>query len=129
MDLRTIVTFIITDASVGTREGMDAVITAVRERQRINRANSTAIARATLSVGDKVSVHGISPKYLNGVEGKITSFNKTRSRATIEVTDAKGDSRVGTIQYGIPVQCFTVLNAVSGVHLEHDSSVLDFLEA
>ena len=132
MNLKDVVTFIITDASVGNRDGVNAVITAIRERQKLNNANQTALAKATLRIGDTISVSGISPKYLNGMQGKIKSFNQTRSRADIEITDNRGDRRVavGAIKHGYPIQCLTVINAMAGIHeIDHDSSVLDFLDA
>ena len=126
MNLRDVVTFIVTDASVDTT-GLNSLITAIKERQRINRANTKAIAKATLNLGDTVSISGIRPKYLNGVIGKIKSFSPQRSHANIEVINTQGDHRVGASQYGIPIQCLTVVNAVAGVH-PIDSTVLDFLE-
>lgn len=130
MNLRDVVTFIITDPSVDTN-GLNAVITAIKERQRSNRALGTAIAKATLNLGDTVSIGGIRPKYLNGVIGTIKSFSPTRSHANITVVNTQGDSRVGASQYGIPVQCLTVVTpAVAPSALgENDTSVLDFLEA
>ena len=58
MNLRDVVTFIVTDASVDTT-GLNSLITAIKERQRINRANTKAIAKATLNLGDTVSISGI----------------------------------------------------------------------
>lgn len=130
MNLKDVVTFIITDSSVNTDETLNALWTAVRERQRLNRANSTAIAKATLRIGDVVSVSGISPKYLNGMTGRIVAFNKTRSRADIEIVDNRNDYRVakGARKHGYPVQCLTVVSStVPSALVEGDTSVMDFL--
>lgn len=43
----------------------------LRERQKTLRSIAAATAAATIKVGDKVRLRGISPKYLNGATGTV----------------------------------------------------------
>jgi hypothetical protein len=108
MDIKDVIKFIITDASVSD-SGMSAIITAVRERQKINRSQSRAIALATIRVGMTVRLSGLTPKYWDGTEGTVVSFNKTRTRATIKITKSSNQFKIkeGTTQQGFPISTLT----------------------
>lgn|SRR5574343_898987 len=131
MNLREVVSFIITDASV-KNDGMSAIITAIKERQKINRAGEKALAQATLRVGMAVRLGGLTPKYWNGTEGVITGFNKTRTRANIRITKSS-DFRIkeGSVRDGFPLTTLTPteVTAYSSITNEDANALLDFLEA
>lgn len=127
MNLKDVVTFIITDDSVDNA-GLDALIVALRERQKINKAT----ARYTLSTGMTVRIGNIKPKYYTGVVGVITGFNKTRTRANIKVTSTNGYNDkvfVGQVVNGFPVSSLTeIAVAPKSVITEEDEGVLyDFM--
>lgn len=132
MNLRDVVSFIITDASVSSDDGMNAIITAIRERQKINRAGERAVAQATLKVGMSVRLEGLRPKYWNGTEGTITGFNQTRTRANIRVTKSS-DFRIreGMVQTGFPLTTLTPIGAVanSSITDEDADALMDFMGA
>lgn len=130
MNLKDVVTFIVTDRSVDTA-GLNAIISAIKDRQRMNRATQSAVAKATLSVGMTVSISGIRPKYYNGAKGTIVAFNKTRTRADIRITDTNGAYQlsVGQVAHGFPITTLTVVEtAPKSVLTEADGDVLrDFM--
>ena len=128
MNLRDVVTFIITDSSV-THDGLNAVITAIRERQKINRASERAVAQATLRVGMKVRLEGLTPKFQNGTEGVITSFNNTRTRASIRITKSSNIFKVkeGFIRDGFPLTTLIPTEKTATVTDTETSDLIDFL--
>jgi hypothetical protein len=130
MNLKDVVTFIITDSSVKD-SGMDAVITAIRERQKINRQTQKVVAQAVLHIGTNVTVKDIRPKFLTGMKGTIVAFNNTRSRADIRITDNLGNRKipVGTIKHGFPITCLDeIYTAPKSVITDEDEGVLyDFM--
>ena len=128
MNLRDVVTFIVTDSSV-TNDGIDAVITAIRERQKINRASERAVAQATLRVGMKVRLEGLTPKFWNGTEGVITSFNQTHTRATIRVTKSSHAFKIieGSTQSGFPLTTLIPTEETANVTDAETTALMDFI--
>jgi hypothetical protein len=128
MNLNDVVTFIITDASVGNTAGMNSIITAIRERQKLNRANATAVAKVTFQKGTKVKIKDITPKYWVGMTAEIVGFNSKKTVAKLRITDNCGVFRVavGQERDGFPLSC---LAAITPVAPEYDTTVLDFLDA
>lgn len=131
MNLKDVVEFIISDASVNDT-GMSAIITAVRERQKINRSVERAVAQATLRVGMEVRLSGLTPKYWNGTEGVITGFNKTRTRANIKVTKASDPFRirVGEVRNGFPLTTLTAIGtapATSAITDADADALIEFM--
>lgn len=130
MNINDVVTFILSDDSTRTPEGINAVVRAINERQKLNRALKTAVAKSTLSVGMTATISGISPKYLNGMKGTLKNFNKTRSRVDVVITDNQHDYRksIGQTVHGIPVQCLTPVVTATPVAVPHSNALVDFME-
>jgi preprotein translocase subunit YajC len=57
--------------AITNREDLDRVFQAAREREKQLRAQHTLEVAASLQVGDRVRTHGLSPQYLNGLEGAV----------------------------------------------------------
>jgi hypothetical protein len=55
------------------KDQLDIVATALRAREKYVREAAARQALATLQVGQKVTLKGLSPKYLNGLTGTITA--------------------------------------------------------
>lgn len=131
MNLKDVVNFIITDASVNDG-GMDAIITAVRERQKLKRAVERTVAQATLREGMAVELSGLRPKYWNGTKGVITGFNKTRTRANIRVTESSDVFRikVGEVRNGFPLTTLTAIGtapATSAITDADADALIEFM--
>lgn len=128
MNLRDVVSFIITDSSL-THEGMDAVITAVRERQKLNRSTEKVLAQATLRVGMKVRLDGLRPKFWNGSEGVIVSFNNTHSRANLRITKSSHPFKIkeGQVRNGFPLTTLTPTDATATVSETETNALIDFV--
>jgi hypothetical protein len=56
------------------REDLDRVYQAACEREKQLRAQHTLEVAASLQIGDRVRTHGLSPQYLNGLEGAVDSL-------------------------------------------------------
>ena len=68
--LPDVIGFIVSEATDGE---LDRITDAIRQRQRALRA----LRAATVSVGAQVRIRGLSPKYLNGLEGVVESITKS----------------------------------------------------
>ncbi len=65
-------TEILTRIANGALDGhIDAAFDVLRTRQRTLRDLQASINKASLSIGDKVILEGLSPKYLNGLTGTV----------------------------------------------------------
>ena len=124
MNTKDIVSYIIMN-NLSTDE-LNSLVRAINERHRINSAQSKAIAKATFTLGMKVSVGDIRPKYYIGVEGTIDSFNKTKTRVNLRITDPKGsDKIIETLITGIPIQCLEVLESANAANFtDEDANAL-----
>lgn len=123
MNTADIVKYIVTGSL--SRDELNSIVSAVNETRKLSRAQSKAIAKATITNGMLVKTFGLSPKYINGIEGVISGgFNKTRTRASIRVTKSNTSMYpVGSTLSGIPIQCFEVLKSpVAGSSITADDS-------
>ena len=77
---------------------LDEIQLAIKERRKLIRATKAAGSMLSLKVGDRVTLHGLSPKRINGMEGKVVS--KQRTRVTVMMDSGTG---YGTIT--VPAQC------------------------
>lgn len=125
MNLKDVVEFIITDASVDTA-GINSIIRAVRERQKISRSMERAVAQSTLRVGMSVRLEGLAPKYWNGTEGIIVKFNQTRTRADIRITQSShsGKITVGLVRNGFPLTCLKPIGIPASTITNDDADAL-----
>lgn len=78
---------------------IDAIWSLCRNRTKVLRANAEAIASATLKVGDKVRLRGLSPKYLNGAVGMIAGRAGDKFEVTLDAP--RGKFRAG-LPYRVP---------------------------
>ena len=77
---------------------LDQIQGAIKERRKLLRATKAAGSMLSLKVGDRVSLHGLSPKKINGLEGTVISKQRTRV-----LVDMGMDSGYGQIT--VPAQC------------------------
>jgi predicted metal-dependent RNase len=77
---------------------LDQIQEAIKERRKLLRATKAASSMLSLKAGDRVSLHGLSPKKINGMEGKVISKQRTRV-----LVDMGMDSGYGQIT--VPAQC------------------------
>jgi len=77
---------------------LDDIQEAIKERRKLIRATKAASSMLSLKVGDRVSLHGLSPKKINGMEGKIVSKGRTRVGVLM-------DSDTGYGEITVPAQC------------------------
>jgi len=71
-----IIAFIVSE---DTESQLDQVTNAVRQRQRALRTVQAAAVR----VGAQVRISGLSPKYLNGLEGLVETITRSRSNVRL----------------------------------------------
>jgi hypothetical protein len=76
---------------------------------RMDRADRLEKAQSALKIGDFVVIHGVRPRTLDGVQGKVGRFNSIDTRADIEITDGGWTGRWTKGQHvsGIPLVCLT----------------------
>lgn len=73
-----------------TEDDLDNLLAAMRRR----RSALSSLRAASVSVGDQVRLVGLSPKYLNGLEGVVETINKNRCSVRL--------SRLSTDRLRIP---------------------------
>lgn len=115
--LTQVVTAIVTGAVDGD---LDAINQALRDRYKIVRAQKSAIAAATVKVGDKVRIVNLRPKYLAGLTGTVVvdpmeQYRSRRSKTyfAVELSESsharvQHKHRQRTVT-GIPAQCVEVI--------------------
>lgn len=127
MNIKELAEFIVRDDLLSTADNMSALITAIKERQKINRSTNSAI----LHIGMKVKLNGLRPKYWNGMVAEVVGFNKTRTRANIKILDNLGSDKVftGTTRHGFPVNALTIIDDTpkSTLTKADDGILIDFI--
>lgn len=68
----------------------DVLGDAVRDRQKALRANAKLVNIATLKVGDDVTLTGLSPQYLEGVEATVTKVGHRKGKIGVELKNSVG---------------------------------------
>lgn len=89
----------------------DAIVDAIKARDRQLRAQKQAMAAATLTVGTKVSIVDITPKALVGIEGTIAALRGARADLKVDDLNARLAGprfALGGVVRGIPVTCLKV---------------------
>lgn len=56
----------------------DKVVAAIKQRRATQRLISTAAKLQATKIGTQVALTGLSPKYLNGLRGKVTALRGKR---------------------------------------------------
>lgn len=79
---------------------LDQIVEAIRQRRKLNRSKDTALTMATVNVGDVVVLKGLTPKYLNGNQGKVVGKRRTK----IEVQMDQAIGRYGRM-VTVPATC------------------------
>jgi ribosomal protein L21E len=77
-----VVDFIYNDADAGD---VERIVDAVRDSRRQARQVDRRQAMREFSIGDRVSLHGLSPKYVNGSRGTITG--RANAKFVVELDD------------------------------------------
>lgn len=95
-------------------EELSAISDAVRSRMKDVRDQKAKLNGLTLKPGDRVTMHGLTPKLLNGQIVEVVEINRTRAtvKAIEGVTNAAATARVGT--HGmcrVPLTCVTAIDA------------------
>ena len=97
--------------STATREEISGIHDAANARSRMLRDIRTAQAAATIKVGDKVTLGGLSPKYLNGLQGEVKALDGKRVTVELGKVDRTLARRYVTLDGRIlvPVGSLTVV--------------------
>ena len=100
--LQDVMTFVET----ATDDQLDILHGAAKARTKALRANAKMAALAQFTIGDKVELFGLSPKYLNGCTGTIAS--RDLERFEIQLDDSFLNDRAAG-RYGkslnVPANC------------------------
>jgi len=100
---------ILTSIAAGEQdEKISRIFDALKERRKAIKAKQEAIAKATLSIGDKGTLTGLRPKYINGAHVIVTGINRTRIEVKVDedkFTSSRARDRLG---WGstVPMTCF-----------------------
>lgn len=104
-------------------ETLGRITKAINARRDALRAADLATKLATVTVGTKVTLTGLSPKYLNDLTGEVTDYKGGRGTPRVTVTLDEASTRV--LRYsggrrffvpadatsfpvaGVPVECCT----------------------
>jgi hypothetical protein len=81
---REIIMGLVADIINGNHDSELSEITdAVNHRKKLKRSQTTAIAMATIVVGDIVILKGLTPKYVNGLKAKVVGKKQTKLNVTL----------------------------------------------
>jgi hypothetical protein len=121
MDIKSIVEFILTDASIKT-EHLHLLSQSVRERFNLIKQVNKASAKLLLKIGDKVKLHGLKPAYWNGTEGVITSFSPKKTHTILKITKSNSPKvRVDSLQSGFPLNTLELITPEPSASGENNS--------
>lgn len=111
--LKDVLEFIHSKAT--TRE-VDQIFKACNDRVNVLRSIEGSINMSLLKSGDTVELHGLKPKYINGMRGTVKGTSPRRE-ASFEITLSEADSAMwrmkkrhwgeGPVTVGIPASCLT----------------------
>jgi hypothetical protein len=92
---------------------LDRLAAAVNERRKLVNAQAARRNVLTIMPGARVKLHGLSPKYLNGLVGTVVEtpeFRRNRRKATLSVNlDTAPYGRFGKV-VNVPAACLTALD-------------------
>jgi hypothetical protein len=72
---------------------LDEILDACYQRKKLTRDQNTAMAMATIKVGDVVVLKNLRPKYINGLKGKVVE--KKRTKISVELHTGQDTGRFG----------------------------------
>lgn len=80
-----------------------------KDRSKALRNVAAAVNLASLKPGDRVVLHSLSPKLLNGASGTITMVNAKSVDLDLDdnVASARARARNGSHLRGVPASCVT----------------------
>lgn len=90
----------------------DAIVDAIKTRDRQLRENKREVLKASLIIGQKVRVEGIRPKQLEGIEGTVKAIRGLRVDIDVDAFNAtKAGPRFayGNVIRGLPVSSLEVV--------------------
>jgi len=92
---------------------LDSLQSAINERRKDVRARHARLNGLTLKAGDRVTLHGLSPKFLNDEVVEVVTVNKTRVavKSIDGVTGFRAAARIGS--HGgctVPLTCVTAVS-------------------
>lgn len=85
-------------------EELASISNAVRTAQDLVKQRRSAILKATLKVGDKVTLSGLSPKGLNGLTATVIGIAKSKVKVEMP-TDYRAGRFSGAKGVGVPLTC------------------------
>jgi hypothetical protein len=111
MDIKTLKTEI-AKANL-TSVDIDQLWDILKDKNKTLRAQAKIIARATLSIGDKVTIKDIRPKALVGLSGKVVNIRSTRADVQLDKNldawhPAAKHVYAGKVS-GIPLTCLEII--------------------
>lgn len=87
------------------RGDMDDDLDALMDTVVARRRNAARRRSASLSIGDRVRLDGISPKALNGATGTVKGRSRTRIEVVIDKEYARAAGRFASmIEMGLPLR-------------------------
>lgn len=105
----------------------------LREKRKIVVATQTAVTKASLTIGTRVSTFGLTPQYINGRTGKVVAIRG--QKADLEMDNIIGGRRWGNSKNlsGVPISCLNILAAPTGAMIANQPPVkatglVDFIE-
>lgn len=81
---------------------LDEISNAISQRKKLTRSQNTAMAMATIKIGDIVVLKNLSPKYVNGLKAEVKG--KKRTKLSVQLVDGP----VGRFSGGpvnVPASC------------------------
>jgi hypothetical protein len=103
--LADVIEFIVRTANL---EDIDTIHQAARDRRTILGRVQASLTSSLLKPGDKVTLSGLSPKYLNGMTGTVVERKggSGKPKFIVKLDDSAG-RYVSDRPVGVPAQCLT----------------------
>jgi len=93
---------IVTDIISGVHDSeLDSIREAVNQRRKLTKSAHAAVTMTTISIGDKIVLKEISPKYMIGETATVTG--KRRTKLEVKLDSPVGRFGGGTIV--VPASC------------------------
>lgn len=80
---------------------LDELSEVIRQRKKLTRSQNTALAMATIKVGDIVVLKNLSPKYVNGLKAEV--IEKKRTKCAVKLVDGAVGRFSGRVT--VPASC------------------------
>lgn len=77
---------IVTDIISGVYDSeLDSIREAVAQRRKLTKSAHAAVKMTTISIGDKIVLKEISPKYMIGMAATVTGKRRTKLEVTLDI--------------------------------------------